>query len=59
MTTASPGTTSGGALPPCMASGVQTKAGVPAASTGPPAAIEYALEPSAVATTRPSPARRV
>ena len=39
-----------------MASGVQTKAGVPAASTGPPAAIEYALEPSAVATTRPSPA---
>ena len=34
------GTTSGGALPPCIASGVHTKAGMPDASTGPPAAIE-------------------
>ena len=46
------------ALPPCMATGVQRNAAVPAASTGPPAAIEYALEPSAVATTSPSPAMR-
>jgi hypothetical protein len=37
---ASAGTTSGGALPPCIASGVQTNAGVPKASSGPPPAIE-------------------
>jgi hypothetical protein len=51
-------TTSGGAHPPCIAGGVQTNAVVPAASSGPPAAIEYALEPNAVATTIPSPAKR-
>jgi hypothetical protein len=58
VTMASAGTTTGGALPPCIARGVQTKARVPLATTGPPAAIEYALEPTGVATMTPSPARR-
>ena len=34
------GTIRGGALPPCIATGVQTIAGVPVAISGPPAAIE-------------------
>jgi len=38
VTSRSSGTTSGGAQPPCIASGVHTKAFVPAASSEPPAA---------------------
>ena len=34
----------GKVFPPCIATGVQTNAGVFVASTGPPAAIEYAVE---------------
>src|SRR5450755_644109 len=59
VTSRSSGTTSGGAQPPCIASGVHTKVFVPVASSEPPAAIEYALDPTGVATTIPSPAMRM
>ena len=55
----SPPATSGGQHPPCGASGVNTIPAAPGASTGPPAASVYALEPSGVATTMPSPAKRM
>ena len=55
----SPPATSGGQQPPCGASGVNTNPLPPGASTGPPAASVYALEPSGVATTSPSPAKRM
>ena len=54
----SPETTSGGHTPPWAYSGVNTKALVPGASSGPPADRPYALEPSGVLTTQPSPATR-
>ena len=45
--------------PPCGASGVNTMPSAPGASIGPPAASVYALDPSGVPITKPSPAKRL